>query len=146
MTTPIPAIYKSVQIQSWKWLTGPLFITALLAACSPGRQPRTHAAKGEKLRLEVGDVKEVRLASPKDTNTRLFGTSENQEVVDVSLKQLTPTDVNALNLKPSESVPAVFQIKGITAGTARVVLSEKQPGTDGAQKIRKTYTVEVVAK
>ena len=127
-------------------MASPLVMAALLAACSPGRQPKDHAAKGEKIRMQVGDIKEVRLTSPKDTSARLFGTSENQEVVDVSLKQLTPTDVNALNLKASERTPSVFEIKGITAGTARVVLSEKQPGTDGAQKIRKTYTVEVVAK
>lgn len=104
-----------------------------LVACA-GSQP-----KG--LRLHAGEIKEITLRAPADTSRRLLATSENPEVVDVSRKQAVAEG------PPSPAAPAgpqTYLLKGVTAGTVRVVFSEKSPGEKGQGRVRRTYRVEVV--
>lgn len=104
-----------------------------LAACA-GSQPK-------KLRLHAGEIKEVTLRAPADTSRRLLATSENPEVVDVSRKQAVAEG------PPSSAAPVgpqTYLLKGVTAGTVRVVFSEKSPGEEGQGRVRRTYRVEVV--
>lgn len=116
-------------------------VLALLAACSANR---TGAAKGPPLRLNVGEIREIKLATRSDTTWQLTATSDNQEVVDVSRK---PSVIISENETPvTAKGQAVFLIKGVTIGTAKVVFSEKQIGTDGDGQAKKTYQVTVVSK
>lgn len=99
------------------------------------------AIRPKKLRLYVGEIKEIALRSPADTTRRLLATSENPEVVDVSRQQsvsegITPTT--------APSGPLNFLLKGVTAGTVRVVFSEKPAGLPAQDRVVKTYLVEVV--
>ena len=117
------------------------WLFALLSACTASR---SESAKGRPMRLTVGDINEVTVAARPDATYQLTATSDNQEVVDVSRK---PTDVTAPGGTSSSTTgPTVFLIKGVTAGTARVVLSEKKIGTDGAGRTKKTYAVTVTNK
>ncbi len=117
------------------------WLFTVLNACTASR---SESAKGQPMRLMVGDIKEVMVAARPDTTYQLTATSDNQEVVDVSRQ---PTDVTAPGGTPSSTTgPTVFLIKGVTAGTARVVLSEKKIGTDGAGRTKKTYAVTVTNK
>ncbi|MCY7353124.1 MAG: hypothetical protein LH606_21120 [Cytophagaceae bacterium] len=124
-----------------------LFIA--LISCSQNAQSvaqpgETEAwAKPKKVRINVGEIKEIRLRSSADTTLQVLSTSENPEVVDVSRKQ-APQE--STPLKPGRSVPVVFLLKGVTAGTAKVILSEKATGLNAPEKIRKTYLVQVVNK
>lgn len=120
-------------------------VVGLLSACASS-QPR-------KLRLHVGEIKEITLRAPADTSRRLLATSENPEVVDVSQQQTVAEGVTP-SVAPADK--QTFLLKGVTAGTVRVVFSEK-PKTQETQdrvrphrvhpdRVRKTYRVEVVNK
>ena len=109
-----------------------------LSACNTNR---TDSAKGQRMRLTVGDIKEVSVSARADTTYQLSATSDNQEVVDVSRK---PTDAIAPNgPQLSTAGDVVFLIKGVTAGTAQVVFSEKKAGEEGSGRTKKTYVVTV---
>ncbi|WP_229364513.1 hypothetical protein [Fibrella aestuarina] len=113
---------------------------ALLTGCTTDR---ASLATGPKIRLQVGDIKEISMATRADTTWQLTATSDNQEVVDVSRKQ----PVAATGGPPASTPgPAVFLLKGVTVGTARVVFSEKQLGATGDGQVKKTYTVVVSSK
>ena len=114
---------------------------ALLGACTASR---SESNKGQSLRLNVGEVKELVMDTRADTTWQLTATSDNQEVVDVSHK---PPIVGTNSSSTATAAgTAVFLIKGVTVGQARVVFSEKQTGTDGEGKSRKTYLVTVTTK
>ncbi len=95
------------------------------------------------MRVSVGEIKEVAITPP-GGNAPLVGTSDNQEVVDVSQRPFTAADSSAM--QQGTVVPAVFLIKGVTIGTARVVLSEKTTGQAANSRVRKAYVVQVVSK
>jgi hypothetical protein len=114
---------------------------ALLTACTANR---TEPNKGQKLQLTVGDIKELTMDTRTDTTWQLVATSDNQEVVDVSRKPTAGT--TGTGTDPIATGPAVFLIKGVTVGTARVVFAEKQMGTDGTGRVKKAYNVTVTTK
>ncbi|QKZ15801.1 hypothetical protein HU175_17775 [Spirosoma sp. KUDC1026] len=94
------------------------------------------------MQLAVGDIKEITVPRRGDSSLQLIGTSDNQEVVDVSRRELAPA-VDTLQRQPAG--PTVFQLKGITAGTANVTFSEKRPDEAGNGKTIRTYIVRVTA-
>lgn len=123
-----------------------LLLTALIA-CTQNAQLSNDLSKNEtlakqkKLRINVGEIKEIRMRSSADTSLQMIATSENPEVVDVSRKQAPQESVA---LKPGRSVPMIYLLKGVTAGTAKVIFSEKQTGLNAKEQIRRTYLVQVV--
>ncbi|WP_460913425.1 hypothetical protein [Spirosoma areae] len=119
-------------------LTGLLFG---LVACS--RQGQMDAGAKKRLRIEVGEIKEVSLPNTGDSSSELIGTSDNQEVVEVSRRQLAPA---VDTLSRTNSGPTVFQIKGVTTGTANVVFSTKPMNQAGSGQTIRTYVVRVVAR
>ena len=120
------------------WL---VVLTCSLIACSKTGQPGSGPTK--KLKISVGEIKEITLAGRGDGKSELIGTSDNQEVVDVSRQQLAPA---VDTLKHDGAGPMIFQIKGITIGTANVVFAKKPLGGTGAGDVMQTYVVQVVAK
>lgn len=96
------------------------------------------------MRLTVGEIKEVTLTSRGGHDSQIVGTSDNQEVVDVSQRPYTAADSNAL--QRGNAVPTVFLVKGVTGGTARVEFAEKTAGETGAGRLRQAYAVQVKAK
>ncbi len=109
-----------------------------LTACSP-KQP---SGPTKRMRLQVGEITEIRVARPTDRTAVLTGTSDNSEIVDVSLKQTVAAETGAT---PSAD-QVVYLIKGITVGTARVVFSEKRADGSGTGHVQKTYVVQVSSK
>lgn len=89
------------------------------------------------MRLAVGEVKEVTVSG----KVPIQSTSDNQEVVDVSQKPLSRSDSSAL--AQGNTVAMVFLIKGVTAGSARVLLSEPSSGNTTGSRLRKAYRVQV---
>jgi hypothetical protein len=124
--------------QQGAWLL--LLLVSLSTACSRNGQ----SGPQSKLRLEVGQVKEVTLSASGNGTAQLIGTSDNQEVVDVTRKQ--PSPEATATTQPGDSGPVVFLIKGVTVGTANVTFSEKQSGEQGSGQTKKTYVVDVKAK
>jgi len=110
-------------------------------ACSQTSQPDSGSKK--QLRISVGEIKDVSLPSRGDGTSELIGTSDNQEVVEVSRQQLAPA---VDTLKRDGSGPTIFQIKGVTAGTANVVFSTKPMNQTGNGQAIRTYVVQVIAK
>jgi hypothetical protein len=123
---------------------GPVLLMGLLAVMSACNATRSDSAKGQRMRLTVGDIKEVSINARPDSTNQLTATSDNQEVVDVSRKQTDATAPNGPQL--STAGPTVFLIKGVTVGTAKVVFSEKPTGAEGTGRVRKAYVVTVVTK
>lgn len=132
-----PAFHSARSLPHTFVLLTALLLTGL-SACrsdkSVGRQTR--------IRLTVGEIREVSLPGRGDSTVQLIGSSDNQEVVDVSRRQLAP----AVDTLQTGSGPTVFQIKGITVGTANVIFSEKRTGETGSGQARKTYVVQVTSK
>ncbi|MVM41347.1 hypothetical protein GO730_32775 [Spirosoma sp. HMF3257] len=95
------------------------------------------------MRVSVGEIKEISMPSRGDGTSELIGTSDNQEVVEVSRQQLAPA---VDTLKRDDTRPTVFQIKGITAGTANVVFATKPLNQTGNGQTIRTYIVQVTAK
>lgn len=92
------------------------------------------------MKVAVGEIKEVTLTA----RAPIVGSSENQEVVDVSLKPMTSADSTAL--QQGTAVPMVFLIKGVTIGSARVILSEKTADNTASGQVRRAYKVQVVSQ
>ncbi|WP_240625803.1 hypothetical protein [Spirosoma pollinicola] len=112
-----------------------------LFACSHSSQPGGGSQK--KLRVSVGEIKEISLSDRGDSGSELTGTSDNQEVVEVSRQQLAPA---VDTLSRNKTGPTVFQIKGVTVGTANVVFSTKPMNQAGTGQTVRTYVVQVTAK
>ncbi len=112
-----------------------------LSACSHTSQPGSGDQK--RLRISVGEIKDVSLSIRGDGSSELVGTSDNQEVVEVSRQQLAPA-VDTLNR--NNTVPTIFQIKGITVGTANIIFAKKPLGRTGPGDVVRTYIVQVTAK
>ncbi|RIV23844.1 hypothetical protein DYU11_12835 [Fibrisoma montanum] len=118
-------------------------LIAGLSACATGKNGNENTGRQQRLRVAVGEIKEIRLASQGDSTIQLIGSSDNTEVVEVSRRQLAPP---VDTLTRDNSGPAIFEIKGVTTGTAKVVFSEKRAGEQGSGQPRKTYVVQVVTK
>lgn len=118
-----------------------LFVSLLVGAGACTSTKSTGSQK--RVQLAVGDIKEITVPRRGDSSLQLIGTSDNQEVVDVSRRELAPA-VDTLQQQPA-SGPAVFQLKGITVGTANVTFSEKSPNEVGNGKTIRTYVVRVTA-
>ncbi|AKD58359.1 hypothetical protein SD10_05890 [Spirosoma radiotolerans] len=116
-------------------------MTATFFACSKSSQ--SGAGSQKKLRVSVGEIKEISVPSRGDNSLELIGTSDNQEVVEVSRQQLAPA---VDTLKRTGAGPTVFQIKGVTVGTANVTFSAKPMNAAGSGQPLRTYVVQVVAK
>jgi hypothetical protein len=125
------------------WLVVPKFLLiGLLVGLTSCNATKT-AGPSQRIRLQVGEIKEVSLANRGDGSLQLIGTSDNQEVVEVSRPELAPA---VDTLQRNQSKPTIFQLKGVTVGTANVVFSEKQPSDTGNGQVKKTYVVQVVSK
>lgn len=120
------------------WLA---FLMVSLIACSQTNQ--SDSGSKRRIRVSVGEITEVSLPSSGDGSSELFGTSDNQEVVEVSRPQLAPA---VDTLKRDGSGPAVFQIKGVTVGTTNIVFSTKPMNQAGNGQTVRTYIVQVTAK
>ena len=118
---------------------GVMLLLALLTACS--FSGRNQPGKTRPLRLAVGEVKEVRLRQSADSTLEISGTSENNEIVDITPKQPAGKSTQA-----ARSNQAVFLIKGIIPGSAKVVISRKRTGEEGPGLPIRTYQVSVVTK
>jgi hypothetical protein len=112
-----------------------------LVACSSANPSGSGSQK--KVRIAVGEIKEITLPNRGDEKSELVGTSDNQEVVEVSRQQLAPA---VDTLKHNNTRSTIFQIKGITAGTANVVFTTKPLNQAGNGQTVRTYVVQVSAK
>ncbi|GAB4020453.1 hypothetical protein GCM10028808_61650 [Spirosoma migulaei] len=117
------------------------WLAAGLLACSSANPSNSGSQK--KLRISVGEIKEISLPGRGDGTSELIGTSDNQEVVEVSRQQLAPA---VDTLTRDNARPTIFQIKGITAGTANVVFATKPLNQTGNGLTIRTYVVQVIAK
>ncbi|GAB2545844.1 hypothetical protein GCM10027085_41840 [Spirosoma aerophilum] len=97
----------------------------------------------KRLKVSVGEIKEITLSGRGTNGSELIGTSDNQEVVEVSRQQLAPA---VDTLRQANASPTVFQIKGVTVGTANVIFSTKPMNQSGSGQTVRTYVVQVVAK
>jgi hypothetical protein len=143
MKTPLfPAPYQlSVQFNRTKAILTLLIglTVAGLNACHSNKS----LGKQQRIRLKVGEIKEISMPGRGDNAMQLIGTSDNQEVVEVSRQQLAPA---VDTLARSKASPTIFQLKGVTVGTANVIFSEKQPNDQGNGQAVKTYVVQVISK
>ena len=114
--------------------------TIHISAHNQSDQPGSGSRK--KMKVAVGEIKEISMPSRGDGSFELVGASDNQEVVEVSRQQLAP----AVDTLKRSNGPTVFQIKGITIGTANVVFSKKPINQISVGEVVRTYVVQVTAK
>ncbi|WP_020602203.1 hypothetical protein [Spirosoma spitsbergense] len=120
---------------------GLICLTIYLPGCSAGNSSSSGTTK--KMSISVGDIREISLPGSGDGSMELIGTSDNQEIVDVSRRELAPA---VDTLKRMDTGSTVFQIKGITAGKANVVFRKQAMGATGNGQPVRTYIVQVKAK
>ncbi|MGF7218212.1 hypothetical protein GGR92_004389 [Spirosoma lacussanchae] len=106
-----------------------------LAACRMG----AGSGSARPMKVAVGAIQEVTL-----TGKSVVGTSDNQEVVDVTTKPLSSADSSAQ--AQGKAVATTFLIKGVTVGTARVVFAEQAADSSPDGRVRQTYAVQVVSQ
>ncbi|WP_338870506.1 hypothetical protein WBJ53_22950 [Spirosoma sp. SC4-14] len=121
---------------------GPILQISLLVALSACSSDKPSGAP-KRVKLSVGEIQEISLSDRGSNSMQLIGTSDNEEIVAVSRPDLAPA-VDTLNR--AQPAKAVFQLKGITAGTANVTFTEKAPNDPGPGQIRKIVSVRVSAK
>ena len=117
-----------------------ILLFSLLAGLSACGSARNGQGRPQRLQVGVGEIKEVRVAGRQTGDFELIGTSENDEVVEVSRPEVQPP-VDTLDRKNAR--PTTFQIKGVTTGTARVIFTEKRMGETGSGQPVKAYSVQV---
>lgn len=120
-----------------------IFLGFLFTALSCSHTGVSDTGTKKRLRVSVGEIKEISMSGRGDSGAELIGTSDNQEVVEVSRQQLAPAVDTLRRTNPGS---AVFQIKGVTVGTANVVFSTKPMNQSGSGQAIRTYVVQVVAK
>lgn len=135
MTTPLLPTTRLKPVLSF--LIGLLIIG--VNACSSNKS----LGKQQRIRLSVGEIKEISMPGRGDNNVQLIGASDNQEVVEVSRRELAPA---VDTLRRDNSGPTIFQLKGVTVGTANVIFSEKKTSDQGNGQAVKTYVVQVISK
>ncbi|SOD78482.1 hypothetical protein [Spirosoma fluviale] len=112
-----------------------------MVACN--RTGQSDMGSKKRLKVSVGEIKEVSLPNRGDAGSELIGTSDNQEVVEVSRRQLAPA---VDTLTRANTGPTVFQIKGVTVGTANVTFTTRAMTASGNGQPVRTYVVQVTAK
>ncbi len=128
---PLPAPMQLMRI---------LILFAGLSACSSLSASQSGM---KRIKVRVGQLKEISLPAPASSTRQLSGSSDNDEIADVSEKQRTATAPGRTGRNQNNMI---FLIKGITPGTAKVVFTEKQTGEEGPGEARITYQVEVVSR
>lgn len=118
-----------------------IWLSVGLLACSQSSLP--DGGSSRKIRLTVGEIKEISLPNRGDSSQVLIGTSDNQEIVEVSRPELAPA-VDTLNR--DKKGPTVFQLKGVTEGTVKVIFATKPLNQVGNGQPVRTYVVRVLAK
>jgi hypothetical protein len=123
---------------------GNLFLLEFTACTGlQGSQSGRPGDQAKRIRVAVGEIKEVNL-DRQDTTLQLVGTSDNTEIVEIEQQKLALAGTHTRKRHSSGTV--VFLIKGVTNGTAKVVISEKRSDEEGEGRIRRTYSVAVFTK
>ena len=127
---------------TWPQMSLFLLITSVIISASTYQSNQPGSGSRKKMKVAVGEIKEISMPSRGDGSFELVGTSDNQEVVEVSRQQLAP----AVDTLKRDNGPTVFQIKGVTIGTANVVFSKKPINQISIGEVVRTYVVQVTAK
>jgi hypothetical protein len=97
-----------------------------------------------KIELKVGDETTIRLPNRGSSGLRIVFTVSDSSVASVTRKELQSSDVDQLDIKPGDAVPAIFTIKGLKSGTTTIRFSEKKPGVNAGSDIPlKDFEVQV---
>ena len=117
-----------------------------LAACGgmSSKNGYTFSEPSKKIKLAVGEIKEIRLTSQRDSTWQVASSSENKEIVDVTDKADTTEETTTSTVPDQGNM--VFLVKGVTPGSVKISFAEKQKEEEGPGRILKTYQVEVVTK
>jgi hypothetical protein len=122
-----------------------LFISGICACGNPAQKDAyTFSEKARRIKLNVGDIKEITMTSQKDSSWTMVGSSENKEIVDVTSKEDPSEETTTATIPDNGSL--VFLVKGVTNGSVRVTFAEKRKGETGPGRTLKTYLVDVVSK
>ena len=97
-----------------------------------------------KIELRVNGETTIQLPSRGSSGLRIVFTVSDSSVASVSRKELQSSDVDQLNIKPGDKVPAFFIIKGLKSGTATIHFAERKPGENAGSDIPlKDFEVQV---
>jgi hypothetical protein len=128
-----------------KFIFSVLFIAGMYACGGmSGKGGYTFSEQSRKIKLNVGEIKEIRLTSQRDSTWQVVSSSENKEIVDITNKA-DPTEVTGTSTVPDQG-NMVFLVKGVTPGSVRISFAEKQKAEEGPGRILKAYQVEVVTE
>jgi uncharacterized membrane protein len=99
----------------------------------------------EKIELKTGEIKSVSLPNRGSRGLMLVYHIEDSTVIDISRKEIkSQEEISSLKLKPGDTVPAIFLIKGKKAGVTSIHFSEKRAGMPESPELEvKTITVVV---
>jgi hypothetical protein len=122
------------------------FLLSGLYACGSvsNKGDYTFSEKARRIKLGIGEIKEITINSQRDSTWQVIGSSENKEIVDVTSKQDPSEETATTNIPHNGSL--TFMVKGVTTGKIRVVFAEKKKAESGPGRILKTYLVDVVTE
>jgi hypothetical protein len=97
-----------------------------------------------KIELKVNGETTIQLPNRGSSGLRIVFTVSDSSVASVTRKELKSTDVDQMDIKPGDAVPAIFIIKGLKAGTTTIHFAERKPGVDAGSDIPlKDFEVQV---
>ncbi len=90
----------------------------------------------KKLSIESGTIKELLLPNRGSRGLQLvYEIAGDAKVIEVTREDLTEEDVIRLELKPGDSYPAYFKIKGLEAGSCKLIFTERRVGMPEGQNL-----------
>lgn len=104
----------------------------------------TFSENSKRIKLNIGDIKEINVTGLRDSTWQVIGSSENKEIVDVTSKQ-DPSEETTTTTVPDNG-KMVFLVKGVTTGSVSITFAEKQKEQEGPGRVLKTYQVQVVTE
>ena len=87
------------------------------------------------IELKVNEDTTIRLPNRGASGLRMVFTLSDSSVASVTRKELKSSDVEHLDIKPGDAVPAIFVIQGLKAGTTTIHFAERKPGVDAGSDI-----------
>ena len=97
-----------------------------------------------KIAIGVNQEKNIQIPSRGSSGLKMVFTITDSTVASVTRKEIKPSDIDSLNLRPGDPVPAIWIIKGLKTGTTKIHFAELRPGmNDGPGIPLKDFDVTV---
>jgi predicted secreted protein len=96
------------------------------------------------MQIKVNEERTIQLPSRASSGLRIVFTVSDSSVASITKKDLQRSDMDSLNIRPGDPLPAIFIIKGLKKGSTVIHFAERRPGVnDGPDISLKDFDLKV---